>query len=171
MPLSAVQDALTVVVPSLTPVILPPLTVAISCECIRADEQHNYFSMRGKQWWQQVWDRFSWLVCGYGEKLRRFVVTFLLTIIIPAIGYLFCGIKVGDKTIRYPLIDGTEFSLINFVKDFGKCLHFSIVTFSTVGYGNIVPSGISYIISAIQILIGVLFVALFTSIMLKKILR
>lgn len=72
---------------------------------------------------------------------------------------------------RYPLIDGTEFSLISFVKDFGKCLHFSIVTFSTVGYGNIVPSGISYIISAIQILIGVLFVALFTSIMLKKILR
>ena len=132
---------------------------------------YNYFSMRGKQWWQQVWDRFSWLVCGYGEKLGRFVVTFLLTIIIPAIGYLFCGIKVGDKTIRYPLIDGTEFSLINFVKDFGKCLHFSIVTFSTVGYGNIVPSGISYIISAIQILIGVLFVALFTSIMLKKILR
>ena len=30
MPLSAVQDALTVVVPSLTPMILPPLTVAIS---------------------------------------------------------------------------------------------------------------------------------------------
>ena len=29
MPLSAVQDALTVVVPSLTPVILPPSTVAI----------------------------------------------------------------------------------------------------------------------------------------------
>ena len=37
---------------------------------------YNYFSMRGKQWWQQVWDRFSWLVCGYGEKLGVLLLLF-----------------------------------------------------------------------------------------------
>ncbi|NSA58525.1 ion channel [Clostridium beijerinckii] len=51
-------------------------------------------------------------------------------------------------------------------------LHFSIVTFSTVGYGNIIPDGLgSYIISASQILIGILFIATLTSVTIKKILK
>lgn len=135
--------------------------------------RYNYYSMKAKPGWNQIWDKISWLLCGYGEKLWRFVIAFLSIIVLPAFGYLFCGLQIGNAP--YPLkynigIEGI-FNLINLLKDFGMCLHFSIVTFSTVGYGNIVPYGWSYVISAIQILMGVVFVAVFTSVVLKKILK
>lgn len=132
---------------------------------------YNYFSMNAKARWKQPWDRFSWIVCGFGEKLGRFIAFFLAAIIIPAFGYLLCGIQLGKEIIKYTIVGNDPFTLGDWLRDFGKCLHFSIVTFSTVGYGNIVPINGSYIISAIQILVGILFIALFTSIVLKKILK
>jgi hypothetical protein len=86
---------------------------------------------------------------------------------------LLCGLQIGSELypLKYHIGGEGTFNLINLVKDFGKCVHFSIVTFSTVGYGNIVPYGWSYVISAVQILMGVVFVAVFTSVVLKKILK
>jgi hypothetical protein len=121
---------------------------------------------------EQLWDRISWITCGFGERMRRLYICFLCAVLLPAIGYMFSGIKFGEYGINYDIIGGTPVGLSRILDDFGMCLHFSIVTFSTVGYGNIVPDGRwSYIISASQILTGMLFLAVFTSVTLKKILK
>lgn len=131
---------------------------------------YNFYSMKAKPISRQWWDRFSWAVCGFGEKLNRFVIAFASVMVLPAFGYLFGGIQVNNEIIRYSLTETVTFSKL--LRDFGKCLHFSIITFSTVGYGNVVPYGnVSYVLSVAQIIMGLVFTALFTSIMLNKILR
>jgi Uncharacterized low-complexity proteins len=133
---------------------------------------YSYYSMLSKQRLNQIWDRISWLICGFGEKIERLFGWFIFFILAPAAGYMISGIKVGESVINYDVIGGTPVGLDKWMEDFGMCLHFSIVTFSTVGYGNIIPDGLgSYIISASQILIGILFIATLTSVTIKKILK
>lgn len=131
-----------------------------------------YSMLSKRHFWEQVWERISWLICGFGEKIERLFISFLIVILLPAIGYMFAGINIGQSVIKYTFVGGKRVGIIQILKDFGICLHFSIVTFSTVGYGNITPYGAgSYLISALQILTGILFLAVFTSVILKKILR
>jgi len=133
----------------------------------------NYYSMCAKdKITDKIWDRFSWITCGFGEKISRVFLCFISIILIPAIGYLFTGLNVGGTIIKYTIVGGDVINPTKFIKDFAFCLHFSIVTFSTVGYGNITPCSFgSYFISAIQIILGILFVAIFTSLMLKKVIK
>lgn len=134
---------------------------------------YNYYSMLSKEhFWEQMWERISWLICGFGEKMGWLFRSFIIIILFPAIGYMFTGINVGNSIIKYTFVGGTPVGIIQIIKDFGMCLHFSIVTFSTVGYGNITPYGAgSYFISALQIITGIIFLATFTSVILKRILK
>lgn len=134
---------------------------------------YNWYSMLAKdRLMSKLWDFFSWAVCGFGEKINRFIVWMLGIIIVPAFSYLFSGLQVGDRVIQYRLTDGSLKNTVQLAKDLVQCVHFSIVTFSTVGYGNIIPYGVaSCVISAVQILLGILFVAILTSIVVQRILR
>ncbi|WP_394922875.1 pentapeptide repeat-containing protein [uncultured Robinsoniella sp.] len=135
-------------------------------------QYHRHRMLAKQTWYLQVWDRISWAMCGFGEKLNRFVIWFSSTIILFAILYMFSGLQLYDKEINYTLFHGTPVPFTEILKDFGSCLHFSIVTFSTVGYGNITPlTNISTFLCSLQILIGILFVAMFTSIIIKKLIR
>lgn len=125
-----------------------------------------------KRWYLQIWDRISWSICGFGERAGRFAIWFVSNIIFFAICYMFSGLQIGDRKIQYTLQGGNSASIGRVIKDFGMCIHFSVVTFSTVGYGNVTPlNGISTFLCTVQILVGMLFVAIFTSIMVKKLIR
>ena len=61
---------------------------------------------------------------------------------------------------------------IKVICDYGKCLFFSITTFSTVGYGNYVPLGIcSMFVSGLHMFVGVSLCALWTGCIFRKISR
>lgn len=135
-------------------------------------QYHRNRMLAKKTWYLQIWDRISWAVCGFGEKLNRFIIWFSSSIILFAISYMFSGLQLNGKEINYTLFHGTPVSFTEILGDFGSCLHFSIVTFSTVGYGNITPlTSTSTFLCSLQILIGILFVAMFTSIIIKKLIR
>jgi uncharacterized protein YjbI with pentapeptide repeats len=134
---------------------------------------YNYFSMKIKK---SYWDKFifflSWILCGFGERMGRFLVWFTLFIVSTTFAYMLGGVSVGqNKIIQYTIIGGSPVPFHEMWEDFLLCLHFSIVTFSTVGYGNITPYGWSYFISAIQIIVGIIFVAILTSVIVKKLLK
>lgn len=134
---------------------------------------YNYFSMKSKK---NFLDRFifyiSWTLCGFGDKMSRFLIWFIVFILSTSFAYMFSGLSLGGTGIIKYSISSILNTPINIViSDFLTCIHFSIVTFSTVGYGNITPYGSSYVVSAIQIIMGIVFVAIFTSVIVKKFLK
>lgn len=135
-------------------------------------QYHKNRMLSKEKWYQQIWDRISWAVCGFGERIGRFSVWFTLIIVLFALLYMFSGVQLGERKIDYSLFGGTSVSMTQQILDFGLCLHFSIVTLSTVGYGNITPlTHMSMFFCSAQILIGILLVAIFTSIVIKKLMR
>lgn len=116
---------------------------------------------------------------GYGEKWQRGLVWSLILIISSAFLYL-SGLQVNDTIVSngyliqyhfdYKYMGTIDFTKL--VKDFASCLYFSIVTFTTVGYGNMQAIGlISDITSATQMLVGVFLMTITTGTLLRRIIR
>lgn len=93
--------------------------------------------------------------------------TMIFTII-----YMLTGIDAAGRLIDYTLLSSHSVGFITILSDFGKCLFFSVTTFSTVGYGNYVTIGtLSMIISGVHMIIGVSLCALWTGCIFRKIVR
>jgi uncharacterized protein YjbI with pentapeptide repeats len=134
---------------------------------------YNIFSMKIKRsYWEKSIFHLSWLLFGFGERMGRFIFWFIFFIFGFAATYMFTGLNIGaENRIIYTIFGGKPVPIDKIVSDFMQCLHFSIITFSTVGYGNVTPYGLSHLVSAIQIIIGIVLVALFTSVIVKKFIR
>ena len=81
----------------------------------------------------------SWIVdlfCGYGEAPMRVVLFSLLLIFICSIFYFFFGLSFNGNHLIYrpgaPFEQNAIFLL--------ECLYYSVVTFTTLGYGDFTPS-------------------------------
>ncbi|MCT4662017.1 MAG: ion channel [Tissierellales bacterium] len=134
---------------------------------------HNkYLMMTKRDFWDKSVLFLGWILFGFGERMSRFVFWASGYVLIFTIIYMFTGIKNSSgEVIKYVLEGGTPVPVSEIINDFFECMHFSIITFSTVGYGNITPYGWSLLVSAVQIISGVALVALFTSVIVKKFLR
>ena len=126
------------------------------------------------RWWLELY-RF---IAGYGEKPQLVIRNSFLIIFITALFFFYNGII---RTNIFPLLEKTpyiiDYSLhsINFnmqvLTDFGYCLYYSIVTFTTLGYGDIHPLGFSHVIASIEAIIGAFFMALFVVVFVRKMAR
>ena len=112
-----------------------------------------------------------WLLCGYGERPTYALITSLEIVLIFAIIYMLTGLNMGGYIIDYSMM--LEFGIYspNLISDFMKSLYFSIVTFTTVGYGDITPVGISVFLSGIEMLLGLTMVGVWTATLARKITR
>ncbi|MGL5692643.1 MAG: potassium channel family protein, partial [Peptostreptococcaceae bacterium] len=113
-----------------------------------------------------------WLLCGYGERPTYSLITSLEILIIFTIIYMFTGISVNGELIKYDMSFILNLPIENFHLDFLNSLYFSIVTFTTVGYGDIIPVGImSMVLSGIEMVIGITMAGVWTAILARKITR
>lgn len=107
------------------------------------------------------------LFCGYGEAPLRIVGISLLIILCCAVMYTFTGLKFEGTTHIYdatlPFIDNLNFFL--------SSLYYSVVTFTTLGYGDYTPVGISRLIAAAEAFTGSFTIALFVVVFVKKMTR
>lgn len=99
---------------------------------------------------------FSALIWGHGERPDRTFYTALLLIILSSSFYM-QGNLAQDGLIFKP--------------DFLKAFYFSVVTFTTVGYGDITPIGLSKLIAMFEAFGGVFIIPVFIIGLSRKYLR
>ncbi|MFA0569498.1 ion channel [Vibrio gallaecicus] len=101
--------------------------------------------------------------CGYGESPLRVVLFSIVLIITCAVAYFFL-----DTTITSNTDTSAPYFLL---LEFFNALYFSVVTFTTLGYGDISPVGIARFIAAVEAFMGSFIMALFVVVFVKKMTR
>ena len=124
-------------------------------------------------------------LCGYGEKPENVILASLFLIILFAFSFLFGGIEfvgssilnVPPNVIQYKLSlnsTGIQWLMSNFdsvKEDFLLCLYTSVITFTTLGYGDVRPIGLSRIFASLEAGFGIIMTALFIFVFSRKMLR
>lgn len=106
--------------------------------------------------------------CGYGEKpLRVIGFSLLLIILCTLVYFLSAGIIYNGEHVGFNPHGSTPDNIL----DFFSCLYFSIVTFTTLGYGDFTPAGPTRIMAAIEAFSGSFTIALFVVVFVKKMSR
>jgi len=107
------------------------------------------------------------LFCGYGEAPLRVIGFSMGLIIVCAIFYLFTGLSYDGKIHVFELSNDFTSNLYLFF----NCIYYSVVTFTTLGYGDFTPIGFSRAIAAIEAFTGSFTIALFVVVFVKKMTR
>lgn len=107
------------------------------------------------------------LFCGYGEKPLRVVLFSLGFILLCAVFYFLLGVRYGEQQVGLNLQQGFMFNLLELL----TCLYYSVVTFTTLGYGDLVPIGFARVLAAFEAFTGSFTMALFVVVFVKKMTR
>lgn len=111
--------------------------------------------------------KFVDLFCGYGEAPIRVIGFSMGLIFICALLYLFTGLSYDGNIHVFNLNNGFSANLTLFF----NCVYYSVVTFTTLGYGDFTPIGFSRAIAAIEAFTGSFTIALFVVVFVKKMTR
>lgn len=130
-------------------------------ELITRRKQLPLFSLR------RALSKFIDLYCGYGEMPLRLLNISVALIFIFALLHGLTGIIQGGELIQ---INAQQSLLQNF-NHFVISLYFSTVTFTTLGYGDISPVGVSRFIAAVEAFAGSFTIALFVVVFVKRMTR
>ena len=134
-------------------------------EMIVKRKQLNKFSL------QRLGSKIIEITTGYGEKLGNIVYTILGIIIACMLLYGIEGVKYGDpingdRIIGFFTEDMQKFGLLNTI---GNLFYFSVVVYSTVGFGEIIPIGpLGKIVVIFEGIIGGLVLAILIIALYKK---
>ncbi len=94
--------------------------------------------------------------CGYGERPWRAVLTSMVIVLGYALVFMGLSLAGPDGSI------GT---------DFMQCGYFSTVTFTTLGYGDIIPLGVARYVAATEAFLGAWMMALFVFVFCRRMVR
>ena len=107
-------------------------------EMIAKRKQFNKFSPA------RIGSKIIEITTGYGEKISNIIFTIIGIILICMILYGIEGVKYGDpingdRIIGFFTEDAQKFGLLNTI---GNLFYFSVVVYSTVGFGEMLPIGL-----------------------------
>lgn len=107
------------------------------------------------------------LFCGYGEQPMRVVIFTCAVLVLFTIMFFISGLSYNGEHIAFD----KDANFSKNINDLLSCAYFSIVTFTTLGYGDITPTGISRLLASIEALFGSFTLALFVVVFVKKMTR
>ena len=132
-----------------------------------AAEYGNHKRYGWKPWHWRFWQAgVGWLfarnVFGYGERIKGVVITAAL-VIFGFAGYFWSHAAIGPKLSAHELATHEP--------SFLECLYFSAVSFSTLGYGDLVPNETYRLVASGEALLGAALMALFVVALTRKYIR
>jgi len=91
----------------------------------------------------------------------------IIMILTCSLVFFFIGIEFAGDLVSYQANALTWENLTSYA----KCLYFSVVTFTTLGYGDFIPLGMARVVSAIEAFTGSFTIALFVVVFVRKMTR
>ncbi len=116
---------------------------------------------------KRFWSKGVDLICGYGEDPIRVIGFSLAVVVISALLFCVTGMSHGDNIYAFHLTN----SLGDDLHILGYAMYYSIVTFTTLGYGDMVALGVGKAISALEAFAGVFLNSMFLLTFAKKMIR
>lgn len=107
------------------------------------------------------------LFCGYGERPLRVILFSLFLILSFAVIFFLNGVNDGGQLLQLDTGKGFADNFYSFI----NAVYFSVVTFTTLGYGDITPTGLSRFFAATEAFMGSFTLALFVVVFVKKMTR
>jgi uncharacterized protein YjbI with pentapeptide repeats len=110
----------------------------------------------------------SYLICGYGERPFFSLIAAVAVVLICGTLFMVFGVSVNNETLFFHPSMG---KWLPPSENLVYWYHFSLVTFTTVGYGNVVPVGGSIFVSGAEMVLGVILTGIWISTLVRKMTR
>lgn len=117
-------------------------------------------------------DFLSRHLIGYGQRPIKLLLISFFIISLFAFIYLFTGIKTLEYgLIKFNLIDNT-YSIYELITFYIEAWYFSMITFSTVGYGDIIVLGVlGKMLVCMEVFLGITIHATWTSVLFSRMIK
>lgn len=112
-----------------------------------------------------------WFTCGFGERPEYALYSGIVIIFIFAILYLFTGVAIDGEEVRYTVNTIGTLSLAQFFNDINETINLSVGTFGGLGCINCEPTKVSYFLTNIEVIIGIVMMGLGIGTLTRKIVR
>lgn len=130
-------------------------------EMVSRRKQKNFFST------ERISSKMIDLLCGYGEKTFRVVASGFVIIFIFSFFYFLAGVHHGPEVIAYDRAQSLHQNFHEYFLSF----YFSLVTFTTLGYGDIIPVSMTRLVAGMEAFLGAFMIAFFVLVFSKKLIR
>ena len=130
-------------------------------------ERVMHRSLLPKWTFKWVFSNIMDLLCGYGEKPENTITFSIFLIFICALGYFAFGVNYYNEVLQFDPAATFKDNLTTFF----MALYYSVVTFTTLGYGDITPFGVTRFIAVIEAFLGSFTIALFVVVFVRRMSR
>lgn len=112
-----------------------------------------------------------WITCGYGERIVYPLIISLILILIFATLYLVIGFDMEGEVISYVWSIGLPKTFGEFISQFNWSLNLSVEVFTGLGADNATPIPISYMLSNLEMILGVIMMGIGIGTLTRKLIR
>ncbi len=130
-------------------------------EMVSRRKQKPFFSV------DRVSSKMIDILCGYGEKTFRVFLSAFGVVLAFSLIYFFAGLRYAEKIVAYDRGQSASQNLHEYFLSF----YFSLVTFTTLGYGDIIPMHVTRLIAGIEAFFGAFMIAFFVLVFSRKLTR